>query len=83
MDVAVYDSAGLLTQIVVLFERVSHQFVVFVAVEFDFPSEKHLEEARTGEEGISGYYLFLEVAIQLLCRVLQVQQFFACRLLHQ
>ena len=83
MDVAVDDSAGLLAQVVVLLEGVGDELVVLVAVELDFPAEEHLEEAGTGEEGVGRHDLLLEVALQLLGRVLQVQQLLAGRLLHQ
>lgn len=83
MDVTVDDPAGFFTQVVILLEGVGHQLVVLVSVELDFPSEKNLEEAGTGEEGVGRYNLFLEVALQLLGRILQVQQLLTGRFLHQ
>lgn len=83
MDVAVDDPARLFAQVVVLFEGVGDEFVVLVAIELDFPAEKHFEEAGTGEEGIGGYDLLLEVVLQLLGWVFQIEQLLAGRLLHQ
>jgi hypothetical protein len=74
VDVSIDDPAGLLAEVVVLLEGVGDEFVVLVAIEFDFSAEEDLQEAGTGEKGIGGDDLFLKVVLQFLGGVFEVEQ---------